>query len=353
MLDDLASSAADGAEARPSALDRAALLAVLKTWFRDDAAHSAHWRTAARDDFDFIAGEQWTAEERAALEGQLRPAIVFNRTLAVVKAVAGSEINTRHDIRFIPRNNEDSSVNEVLTGASRWMADGCDAEDEESEAFQHTLICGMGWTEQRLDYERNPDGEYVEEAVPPLEMYWDRTARKKNLADARRVWRVRRLSIAEARALFPDATDGAFDASWARAGELGDPVRSEEDKRRRDEDAFDADEARHEVTIVQAQWWEREPYWLVADPASGARLAMSEAEHAVLSSRARQLGIPIAGVKLIRRVYKQAFVGAEVLEVGAAPCGEHFSFACITGEPDHNARTWFGLTRVMRDPQKW
>jgi len=121
MLDDLASSAADGAEARPSALDRAALLAVLKTWFRDDAAHSAHWRTAARDDFDFIAGEQWTAEERAALEGQLRPAIVFNRTLAVVKAVAGSEINTRHDIRFIPRNNEDSAVNEVLTGASRWI----------------------------------------------------------------------------------------------------------------------------------------------------------------------------------------------------------------------------------------
>src|SRR5947208_220005 len=38
---------------------------------------------------------------------------------------------------------------------------------------------------------------------------------------------------------------------------------------------------------------------------------------------------------------------------GAAPCGAHFSFACITGEPDHNARTWFGLTRVMRDPQKW
>ena len=55
MLDDLASSAADGAEARPSALDRAALLAVLKTWFRDDAAHSAQWRTTARDDFDFIA----------------------------------------------------------------------------------------------------------------------------------------------------------------------------------------------------------------------------------------------------------------------------------------------------------
>lgn len=365
MTDDTSHHAGVGAgvrqddSARPSTLAHEALLATLKTWFRDDAAHSARWRKTAREDFDFVAGEQWTAEERAVLEGQLRPVIVFNRTLSVIKAVAGSEINTRHDIRFIPRHNADSAVNEVLTGASRWMADGCDAEDEESEAFQHTIICGMGFTEARLDYERDPDGEYVEECISPLEMYWDRTARKKNLADARRIWRVRRMPIDEARALFPDCDDGAFDAAWARAGEIGDPARSEEDKRRREDNASGAVEDCHEVTIVQCQWWEREPYWLVADPVTNARVAMDEAEHATLVARARQLGIvtgrsgQIAGVKLCRRVYKQAFVGAEVLEVGPAPCGEHFSFTCITGEPDPNARTWFGLTRVMRDPQKW
>ena len=34
-----------------------------------------------------------------------------------------------------------------------------DAEDEESDAFRDTLICGMGWLENRLDHERDPDGK--------------------------------------------------------------------------------------------------------------------------------------------------------------------------------------------------
>jgi len=338
---------------RPSGLDREALLRALKRWFSDDAAHSAKWRSEAKDDFDFVAGEQWTADEKAALESQMRPVIVFNRTLSVIKAVAGSEINGRHEIRFVPRNTQDSAVNELLTGASRWMADGCDAEDEESEAFQHSLICGMGWTEARLDYERNPDGEYIEECISPLEMYFDRAARKKNLADARRIWRVRKIPVEEARALFPGFDDDALDAAWARAGELGDPVRTEEEKRRREENLYDADLHGREVTIAQCQWWEREPYWLVADPIANRRVALAETEYETLAARASQLGIAVAGVKLSRRVYKQAFAGGEVLEVGPAPCRDHFSFTCITGEPNRNAGTWFGLVRIMRDPQKW
>src|SRR5262245_64608739 len=35
--------------------------------------------------------------------------------------------------------------------------------------------------------------------VDPLEMYWDRDARSKNLIDMRRVWRVRRMQLDEAR----------------------------------------------------------------------------------------------------------------------------------------------------------
>jgi hypothetical protein len=342
------------ARAEPSALDRDALLKRLKIWFRDDAAHSATWRSAARDDFDFVAGPgQWSAAERSSLEAQLRPVITFNRCLPMIKAVAGFEINGRHAVQFLPRGNEDTQVNEVLTGASQWMADGCDAEDEESEAFQHSVICGMGWTENRLDYEEEPAGKYVEEAIDPLEMYWDKAARKKNLADARRVWRLRRMAKSEARALFPDADDDELDASWAEGLELGNPVKTEEEKRRREENAEDPSGDRTDVSILQAQWWEREVYWLVADPVTNQKVEMSAAEFKTLQDRARKLGIPIIAAKLTRRVYRQAFIGSVILEEGPAPCRDHFSFACITGEPDHNSRTWFGLIAVMRDPQKW
>src|SRR6202012_1931626 len=110
----------------------ASRLRVLRTWFRDDASHSAKWRTEAKQDFDFKAGEQWTPEEKSILNEQMRPHIVFNRSLTIIKAVAGFEINSRQEIVFLPRKIEDTAVNELLTGASKWMGDECEAEDEES-----------------------------------------------------------------------------------------------------------------------------------------------------------------------------------------------------------------------------
>src|SRR3990167_5907606 len=167
--------------AAPGKLDRIAQLRLFKRWWWDDSTHSAEWRAGAKADFSFLAGRQWDPEDEAKLEDETRPVIVFNRALSIIKAVAGIEINGRHEIQYLPRGTEDTAVNEVLTAGSRWMADQSDAEDEESEAFQHALICGMGFTESRLSYDDNPQGEYVEEAINPLEMYWARGTRKKNL----------------------------------------------------------------------------------------------------------------------------------------------------------------------------
>lgn len=335
-------------------LSKADLLGRLKSWWRADAAHSAKWRKEAKEDFDFVAGHgQWTPDERAMLESSERVPITFNRTLGFIKAVAGTEINGRHEVRYIPRTQEDTKPNELLTAASQWMADGCDAEDEESEGFQNSMICGMGWTENRLDYELDPEGMYVEESINPLEMWWDNKARKKNLVDARRMWRVRRMAIQDARDMFPGIEDDELDARWAIGAELDDPEKTDEQKRRREENSGEYDE-RDEVVIVQVQWWEREPYWLIADPQTGQKVELSEAEYKTVSKRAEKIGIPIKGVKLHRRSYKQAFIGNEILgEVEPAPCKDHFSWTCITGEPDKNAGTWYGLVRVARDPQKW
>jgi hypothetical protein len=68
---------------------------------------------------------------------------------------AGMEIKGRHGIQFIPSHNEVTAPNELLSAASKWMADSCDGEDEESEAFDNCATCGMGWTENRLNYEHH------------------------------------------------------------------------------------------------------------------------------------------------------------------------------------------------------
>jgi hypothetical protein len=339
---------------RPSEMGRAAQLRILKSWWKADASHSAVWRVEAKEAFDFRAGEQWGAEDRQLLNSQQRPHIVFNRALTMLKAVAGMEINGRHEIHYIPRHNEDTSVNELLSGASKWMGDECDGEDEQSQAFENLLTCGMGWTESRLDYEEDRQGKYIEESNDPIEMYWDRTARKKNLTDARRVHRVRKMPMGDAMLMFKGKTRFQLDAVWAVGTELEEASKTLEEKRKREENATDAvyDDS-IEVTIVNTQWWEREQYWLVADDETGITAELSEVEYKEFEKQMKRYGMEVKAVQLTRRVYKEAYIGGEILSVGDAPIKGQFKWACMTGELNRTRGIWFGLMGVMKDPQMW
>jgi len=329
---------------------------VLKALHRADADHTKDWRAHAEEWFLFRAGEQWTAEDRALLNSQQRPHIVFNRVLTILKAVAGMEINGRHEITFIPRGTQDTAVNEVLSSASKWMADECDGEDEESSAFDDTCTCGMGWCESRMSYEDDPAGLYVEDCIDPREMYWDRTSSKKNLSNARRLSRMRRMPLSDGLALFPGKTVEQLDATWADQGVSDYPKKTIEEKRKRDGDNSSMQEYDDhcEVTIVQMQWYERETYWIVADVQTNTKAELSDSEYQRFVSRMKVLGMPVHAAKMMRKVYKQAWLGGELLEkAGPAPIKGKFSWDCITGEYDKVKKEWFGLVKVMRDPQMW
>jgi hypothetical protein len=352
------------APVNPSKLSKETLFTVLKRWFLTDAEFSGPWRIQAKSDFDFRAGEQWTDVDKALLNAQQRPHIVFNRALTILKAVAGMEINGRHEIQFLPSNNTVTAPNELLSAASKWMAAGCDGEDEESEAFDNCSTCGMGWTENRLCYEDDPAGLYEEESTNPLEMYWDYSCRKKNLKGARRMARAKEMVLSDAMQLFPGYTRGQLDAVWAEGGELDKAVKSIEQKRIRDTDSgspFDAWDDSTKVLIVEMQWFEREVFYVIADEQTQTKVQISEEAYKRMETNAKALeeklghGIKVmpTSARMTRKVYKRAFLGSELLQSGDAPIKGSFSWACITGERDLNKGTWFGLIKIMRDPQMW
>ena len=141
------------------------LYVKLRQWFVADSEHSQEWRDDAKKAFGFVAGEQWEKKTTERMENEGRPAITFNRVLPIIKAVSGIEINTRQETVYLPMGTDEGEViaNEVLSQTSDWMSAGCDGKHQESRAFQDVLKCGMGWVEERLDYELDPDGKYVEE----------------------------------------------------------------------------------------------------------------------------------------------------------------------------------------------
>lgn len=352
------SHGADDAESVASA-DQEGLMRRLKGWFREDFDRQAEWRRAAREDFAFVAGDQLDEKDKARLREMNRPIIVMNRIEPVVESVAGAEVANRQEVQFLPRTVGEVQVNEVLTAAAKWFRDQCDAEDEESDAFRDTIVCGMGWTETRLDYEDAPDGAPRIERIDPLEMVWDCSARKRNLTDMRRLFHIRRdIPIDEARALCPGGhfEDADYNAAWVDLDEGEAKKPHENDGHFYNNDDVDGDGAALDrtVTMVRAQWWERVPVWLVLDPTNPDNiLTLSRDEFRGLERKAALAGGALSFTRSTRKVYKQAFLGRVLLEIGDAPCREHFSFKCITGKRDRNKNTWYGLVRAMKDPQRW
>ena len=362
MIGDLENDEAESPAAAkvegPDTDDRDGLLKTARAWWKEDREHSEEWRRIAKEDFDFAALKQWSDEDKRVLRDQNRPEITFDKINVTVKTVIGIEVGNRREVRFFPRTQGDAKADEVLTSAADWARDACDAEDEESDAFRDTVICGMGWIDTRMEYENEPQGMIAQERLDPLEMFWDGSARKPNLADARRTWRVRTIPIEDARLLAPDAEDIDLDAAWARGGkdDTKEPHNADPQVAYQQDIDEEGPEDGDEVTIVHLQWWERENYYRVAF--QGQVEAIEEKDWPQLKRRAAllsaQFGMPpIKGVRQVRKIYKQALIGAKVLSMGPAACEGHFSWECITGERDQNEGTWYGIVRAMKDPQRW
>ena len=69
--------------------------------------------------------------------------------------------------------------------------------------------------------------------------------------------------------------------------------------------------------------------------------------------------IPEAGemiyVKQMKRCYYRAFFSGSTIVKGPEENAwkRGFTLQAITGRKDHNRRTWYGLVRPMKDPQRW
>lgn len=321
--------------------------------YRDAKKHSKSWRQDAVECYDFIAHRQYSQEELDYLEDQNRPAITFNRIGPVVDAVCGHQINNRQEVRFFPRQPGDVQVNEIATGASQWVDDECDAEDEISDSFFDLVVTGMGWSEVRISYDEDPDGKiHSAERVPPLEMYWDHRAKKRNLADARYVMRGQWMARSDAEAKWPKLKDiEATESSvWAEEDETEEP-----------HDATDASLYKHDaqqwyddkndrVFVLQHQYWELEPIWRVA--AGNKMIELSESKFEKLKEHLEAQGLRY--VRQVKKRYYQSFViGETPMEHKECPCPDAFTLRAITGKRDAMKNLWYGLVKGMIDPQRW
>lgn len=339
----------------PELLDREGeLIARFAAWDKAIDAHWGNWREEAKTCFGFVAGsDQWKPSDRDALEDIGRIAPVFNEMGPIIDAVSGAEIMDRQQVKYLPREVGDAGVNELLTKGADWIRDRCDADQEETEAFRDTFVCGMGWTSTRMDYDQDPEGQIIVERVDPLEMGIDPTSRKANGADARYVRRDKRMAREVFEEAFPD-----YAAGGPRSLDIGSVV---VDPRHRYEGGEAQEDSNDdEVWITEYQWFENRSVAVVEDPEDGELVTLDMDEFDQLQKRARVHGVELQHVRQSRRRYYRAYVAggcilnfdekggdAEVIEDG------EFTYKLITGKRDRNKGIWYGLARPMMDPQRW
>lgn len=342
------------------------LFQMLKPKVVEARDHAEPWQKESGGYYDLYAGRQWSDEDRQILETQLRPVVTFNRIAPVIDSMIGLEMNDRKMVQYYPRTLGDAAINELYTSAAMYVREQTDAEDEESDAFLDLAICGMGWTDTHLVQDEDTQGrlDIKIDRIDPKEMSWDPNSKKRNLADARYLVRIRELPLVEADGMFPDFDPEQLNASWAsntNAQELYDQPQKY---------LFNMDRStvesrnRQKVTIVEIQWWEKRTYWKVLDPTTNQITHFDDASYKVATKRwgdlSKQMmaitgqGLPpVQAAPYKRKIYRRAFIGNEILKISPLPCPYSFSWNCMTGKRDRNKRHWFGLVRAMKDPQEW
>lgn len=361
MIDANATAAPSDDDTEDTASDDAAEVTRAHHRWAQGRDHLSGWRIEAKECYGFVAGHQWDSEDLDYMKEQGRIPVTFNRTGPVVDAISGYEINGRQEVTYIPREQGDVAPNQIMNAAGKWFREESQADDEESDAFRDALICGLGWLEQRIDYDAEPQGKPATDRKDPLTMVYDPAARKPNLVD--RNWQVEGCwwPLAKAKAMWPAAAFvGPVDRGSDVNEEGGEPSDREDDRwYRQDPNGQNtAGKTSARVFILRHQWRESTGAWLVANPSTNQVEVVPDAAWKMLSEKAKQTDQPDAqlpkATRVAKYVYHQSFVcGDDLLERGDSPCPTQFTINPITGRRDRNTNTWYGVVRPMMDPQRW
>lgn len=324
------------------------MASVVKKKVKEFEQFIGDWRDKAREEFDFVAGSQWSEEDKTAMEAEDRVPVVFNRIAAFIRGICGMEASNRQSVKYLPREMGDVQPNEIMNAAASWVRDECCAEDEESESFRDMVICGIGCTETRLDYDTDPEGKIYIERRDPLRVGWDSTSTKKNFQDANWVYAFADYSRASFEDKWPDKAQDVF-ASMFPDENRGIPGTDYmEEFYKKDDNA--GSQPANTIRVVQFQYFKTVDVYRIQD-AMGQQQEIPANRFAKMKDIFDQQGVKY--VRMKKRVYRQCFVAGDVeLEDILLPADE-FTLKFMTGIRDRNTGYFYGMVRDAIDPQRW
>lgn len=196
------------------AAEKKATIERYRSWFREAADYAEKWQEEAQEDYDFVAGKQWSEADKQALAESGRPAITVNHIKPLINILSGYQRLNRYDIDFLPRTEDDMDVCQVRKALTKYIMDRCDYDTQESLAFLDAAIGGIGWLDvgYKFDEELN-DGEAFVKREDPFGIYPDPEAHKIDFSDAKFICRAKWVDKEDLKAAFPEVA-GDIEAQY-------------------------------------------------------------------------------------------------------------------------------------------
>lgn len=318
-------------------------LAKCRQWFKEAVDGGQEWRKAAKEDYEFTAGKQWTDEEIQAFQEDGRPAITINRIKPLLNILSGYQRLNRYDIEFLARTSDDVELCQVRRGITKYVLDRCDYDSVESQVFFDCAIGGLGWFGVRYKYDHEiQDGEAEIERVDPFGIYVDPEAHELDFSDAKYLIRAKWVAKDELKQVYPEQAD-AIENNYA----VYDSAEDESEARPEIDRLYYSSELK-KVRVVEC-WYKERTQRTIFFTADGQQLPQEQVTPEMIQAGmiANSQDIPITQVRLC------VFFDKTLLEEIDSPY-QHGEFPYVPmiyhyyGVGDVPA----GFVRDLKDPQR-
>ena len=198
------------------------ILDVMKSRYNEADDYYSEENTRAKDDLDFVMGDQWPEKIKSLRQKQNRPCLTENRVLAFVNLVVNQIRQARPTVNAKPVDSDaDPKVAEIYQGLIKNIEVVSDAETAYDTAAWNAVASGRGYIlvgTRYSDYDSFDQEIYIDRVMNPFSVMIDPSSTRMDGSDAEYGFIVDSMSKKEFKKRYPYAQDEGFEAEDAKGG---------------------------------------------------------------------------------------------------------------------------------------
>ncbi len=166
-------------------------------------------RIQGRESLEFYRGEQWEDSIKSQLTKEKRACLTINQIESKIDLLSGYQRQNRTDIKYMPTEDGDQRVSEILNIVTKNLLENCNYRFEETEVFDDGTIVGRGLFNAYIDFSNNIEGDIIVEKFEWDDCYFGPHA-KKDCSDLEYLVKTKWYSRAKLTEMYPDKIKEIF-----------------------------------------------------------------------------------------------------------------------------------------------